>query len=228
MYKSIIKDYIKKDRVSYIHIEELLNRDYSIEYVSSNGFIIVDKMVDFTYISFSDFKEMSDVLSNKRYDNYIAYDKEIVDFYGDNDKVIVLNQLLYESRKKFDIDGYDLRVLDESYIDIVDSNYKAIGPNESNLDRLKAKEVIGLFENDELAGFIGRHPEGCIGMLLVFEKYRNKGYASVLEKAKMNDLIDRGQLVFNEVVDGNDISMKIQRKLGYSFGKKKLYWLINE
>lgn len=227
--KDLIKKYISADRISFIHIEELLTRDYTIDYASDKGFVIVDKLVNFTYISFDDDEVMRDVLSKKRYETYIAYDKRIVDFYEDNDKVIILNQLFYDTNKKFvGLDNYDLRVLDESYVEIIDGTYKAIGPAESNLERLRAKEVIGLFENNELAGFIGRHPEGCIGMLLVFEKYRGKGYATVLEKAKMNDLIARGLPVFNEVVDGNEISMRLQRKLGYSFGERKLYWLLNE
>lgn len=38
----LIKKYIDSDPVSYIHIYELLDRDYEIEYASNNGFIIHD------------------------------------------------------------------------------------------------------------------------------------------------------------------------------------------
>ena len=223
--KDLIKKYISSDIASYIHIDELLDRDHTIEYASDNGFIIHDNLVNFTYISFSDLKEMKDILSTRKYKSYIAYEKEIVDFYGDSGKTKNLIQYYYPSNKKFTgLEEYDLRILDESYIDILDKYYKAIGPNESNLERLEKKEVIGIFENNELAGIVGRHPEGCIGMLLVFEKHRGKGYATILEKAKINDLIDRKQRVFNEVVDGNEISIKIQTKLGYIRGSKLLYW----
>ena len=183
--KELIKKYISSDIASYIHIDELLDRDHTIEYASNNGFIIHDNLVNFTYISFSNLKEMKDILSTRKYESYIAYEKEIVDFYGDSGKTKNLIQYYYPSNKKFTgLEEYDLRILDESYIDILDKYYKAIGPNESNLERLEKKEVIGIFENNELAGIVGRHPEGCIGMLLVFESIVVKVMPQYLKKLR--------------------------------------------
>ena len=53
-----------------------------------------------------------------------------------------------------------------------------------------------------------------------------KGYGEVLEKAMMNKLIKENKMVFCEVVDGNEISMHLQAKLGYVKGDKKIYWLV--
>ena len=212
MSETILK-YIEKDPVSFIHIKELLTRDYSIIFESDKGFIIHDDTVDFTYMSFSDKKTMINELSKKRYKHYLAYDKEIVDFYNDNDSVKILHQFAYPSNKLFDIEGYDIRVLSTDYAPVLDSFYKAIGPGQTNIDSLKRKDVLGLFENNKLAGIIGKHPEGCVGMLHVFEEYRKKGYGEVLEKAMMNKLIKENKMVFCEVVDGNEISMHLQAAL---------------
>lgn len=219
-----IKQYISSDRVSFIHIEELLTRDHTIIYASDHGFIIRDNKVNFIYISFSDFNEMKDILSKYKFDSYLAYEKEIVDFYGDTGNTTNLTEWMYPSKEKYDLSNYDIRKLGLEYLDIVNSKYKAIGPGENNKDAILNDELIGIFEDNKLAGFIGRHPEGCTGMLLVFEEYRGKGYGFVLERAKINDLIDRNIIPFGEVVEGNEASTRLQEKLGMIKGEKTIYW----
>lgn len=220
----LVRNYINKDLVSYAHVDELLDREHTIIYASKNGFIIRDDKVNFIYISFSDFDEMKKVLSEHKYEHYLAYDKEVVEFFNDVGNTTNLDQWVYPSKEKFDLSKYDLRKLGIEYLDVINKVYKAIGPGEDNKDALVNGEVIGLFENNELAGIIGRHPEGCMGMLLVFEEYRRKGYGAVLEKAKINDLIDRGLRVLDEVVEGNTVSTALQLKLGLVKGEKKIYW----
>lgn len=223
---NIIRNYIKKDPISFIHIEELLDRNYTIIYASENGFIIHDNDVDFTYISFSDVNEMKEVLTNHHYDHYLAYDKEIVEYFNDEGKTTNLYQYAFLSKEKFDVSEYDIRKLGLEYLDTINKIYKALGPGEDNKDALVKDEVLGIFENNELAGFIGRHPEGCLGMLHIFEKYRRKGYGEALEKAKINDLLDRKQRVFEEVIEGNEASLALQTKLGFTKGDKTIYWKI--
>ena len=221
---NLIKKYISKDPISFIHIEELLDRKYTIIYASNNGFIIHDDSVNFTYISFNDINEMKTVLSNYHFDSYLAYDKEIVEYYGDLGKTTNLSEWVYPTKEKFDVSGYDVRKLGIEYLDLINSFYKALGPDEDNREAFENGEVIGIFENNELAGVCGRHPEGCLGMLKVFDKYQRKGYGQALEKAKINDLIDRNQRVFEEVIEGNDASSSLQTKLGLIKGAKTIYW----
>lgn len=222
----LILKYIEKDPISFIHVRELLDRKYSIIFESSDGFIIHDDDVDFTYMSFNNFEVMKEQLSKKRYTHYISYDKEVVDYYEDNDSVIKLHQFVYDSNEMFMLGDYDIRVLTADYAPLIDSFYKAIGPGETSIGALKRKEVLGIFEDGELAGIIGRHPEGCVGMLHVFEKYRGKGYAKALEKAIVNKLLKDNQRVFCEIVDGNEISLKMHSSLGWIKGNKTIYWLV--
>lgn len=219
-----IKKYISKDPISYIHITELLNRNHTILYASDNGFIIHDDKVDFIYISFSDINEMKKVLSNYNFEHYLAYEKEIVDFYGDTDNTTNLSEWVYNKKDRFEVSAFDIRKLNLSHLDFINSIYKALGPGEDNKEALMNGEVLGIFENNKLVGFIGRHPEGCIGMLKVLEEYRRKGYGEALEKAKINDLLDRNELAFDEVVEGNSASCALQSKLGLAKGDKTIYW----
>lgn len=223
---NLVLKYIEKDPVSFIHVKELLNRNYSVIYESEKGFIIRDEDIGFIYMSFNDYTEMCKQLSKTRYDHYIAYDEEIVDFYKDSDKVIKLIQYVYSSNNRFNVGSYDIRILTTDYAEYIDSFYKAIEPGETSYESLKNNNVLGIFENNNLAGIIGRHPEGCMGMLHVLENYRGKGYAEILEKTMINKLIDEKQLVFCEVVDNNKISIHLQNKLGFTQGKKKIYWLV--
>lgn len=220
----LIKNYISKDPISFIHIEELLDRKYTIIYASKNGFIIHDDSVNFVYISFSDENEMKEVLNNYKFDTYLTYDYEVVKYYGDEGKTTNLKQWVYNSKTKFDVSEYDIRKLGLEYLDLINDCYKAIGPNEDNKEALINNEVLGLFVDDVLVGMVGRHPEGCLGMLKVFDEYKRKGYGMALEKAKINDLIDRNQRVFEEVVEGNDASTSLQHKLGLIQGERTIYW----
>lgn len=220
----LVKKYISKDPISFIHIEDLLDREHTILYASNNGFIIRDDKVNFIYISFDDEKIMKEVLSKYHFDSYLSYDAEVVKFYGDYGNTTNLKQWAYMSRKKFDVSKYDIRKLGLEYLDFINSSYKALGPDEDNREALENGEVLGLFVDNELAGMVGRHPEGCLGMLKVFDKYRRKGYGEALEKAKINDLIDRNQRVFEEVIEGNDASSFLQAKLGLVQGEKTIYW----
>ena len=219
-----IRNYISKDPVSYIHITELLDRKYTIVYAGEHGFIIHDDDVDFTYISFDDEKTMKEVLSNKQYEHYLAYDKMIVDYYNDEGKTTNLSQWLYPSRELLEVGDYDIRVLGLEYLPFINSFYKALGPDEDNKNALLNKEVLGLFEGDKLAGIVGRHPEGCMGMMKVFDGYQRKGYGTALTKAKINDLLKRNQRVFDEIIDGNDVSVAFHKRLGFIKGEKTIYW----
>lgn len=221
-----ILNYIQKDPISYAHIFELLDRNYSIIFESEEGFIIKDEDVGFIYMSFNDKEIMKRELTKKRYEHYISYDKEVVDFYNDSNKTIELYQFVYTSKNTFDVSGYDIRVLSTDYADYIDSFYKPIGPGETSFDALNKKNVLGLFENGVLAGIIGRHPEGCVGMLHIFENYRRKGYAEILEKSMINKLLKENQKVFCEVKADNSISNHLQTKLGMIKGNKSLYWLV--
>lgn len=171
---------------------------------------------------------MKDVLSNRRYDSYLCYEKMICDYYGDTEKMTRLYQYAYMTNKKKDVSGYDVRVLDESYIDVINKVYRSLDSDENMLEHLEKREMLGIFEDNKLAGFVGRHKEGCIGQLLVFNEYRHKGYAYILEASMINKLMDEKQRIFGEVLLTNDISNHLQEKLGFERGNKIIYWLVKK
>ena len=50
-------------------------------------------------------------------------------------------------------------------------------------DRLKAGVIFGAFVDGRLAGFVGEHHEGSMGMLEVVPEFRRRGIAQALEAA---------------------------------------------
>ena len=114
--------------------------------------------------------------------------------------------------------------LTETYVDIVSDNYNMDGPDYIRT-RIQAGEMWGGFLGEELAGFIGLHEEGSMGMLVVFDQYRRQGIAEYL----MIDLADRmlaqGRTPHDHIIVGNLASETLQRKLGFSISTRTLTWM---
>lgn len=115
------------------------------------------------------------------------------------------------------VEGKDIRVLDESYVDVIYEYYGRVEwfTREEIKAALVRGDILGGFEDDELVGFIGEHSEGDMGMLEVFEGHRRQGWGTALETAKVNQLLERGLTPWGEVFAGNRYSLKLQRKLGF-------------
>ncbi|MCR4616858.1 MAG: tRNA (guanosine(37)-N1)-methyltransferase TrmD [Lachnospiraceae bacterium] len=122
------------------------------------------------------------------------------------------------------IKNKDIRKLDESFADYVGNKY-ALGGYDYAVERLKAGVVYGIFVDDEIAGFVGTHGEGSIGMLYVDGKYRRRGLAADLEGFMFNRDLEAGRTPYGQVVLGNEASMKLQDKMGVYGGDKVLTWL---
>lgn len=80
-------------------------------------------------------------------------------------------------------------------------------------------------ERGAFVGFIGIHPEGSMGMLHVFERFRRRGYAEEIEKFLINLYIERGEIPYGHVIYGNQPSLALQEKLGLETATQFVYWL---
>ncbi len=79
-------------------------------------------------------------------------------------------------------------------------------------------------KNGKFVGFIGRHPEGSMGLLLIFPEFRRKGYAYALEAHQINEILGEGLVPYAHIVEGNDKSLALQKKLGFSVASEKVFW----
>jgi len=121
--------------------------------------------------------------------------------------------------------GMDIRRLDERFLDILENHYHAYVEEGYVAEQLKSGVMYGIFEGKKLAGFIGMHKEGSIGMLEIFEQYRNKGYAKALEAFHINLHLKNGWTPFGQIEAGNEKSLRLQESLNLYPAKEKVFWL---
>ena len=122
--------------------------------------------------------------------------------------------------------GGELRLLDRSWAPWVLAHYSHAFADLDYMERAVDRGIIGAFVEGQPAGFVGFHDEGSIGMLEVLPAYRRRGLGEVLQRAAINLALERGQIPFGQVIDGNTASLALQRKLGMAISETTLFWLM--
>ncbi len=117
----------------------------------------------------------------------------------------------------------DIRQLDRSYAKLIDENYD-LADEEEITAQLDAGIIFGAFVKGELAGFIGRHEEGSVGLLFVFPEFRRMGIAEALERNYVNRELAEGNVAYGQIFVGNTPSRQLQEKLGMDFSDKFICW----
>lgn len=101
-------------------------------------------------------------------------------------------------------------------------------PREDVAARLAAGTVTGAFlssgKKRQLAGFIGEHAEGSMGMLEVLPQFRRMGIGAALEAHAIAGLLRHGRVPFCHIFAGNRASLALQKKLGLAL-RRDMYWL---
>ena len=95
-------------------------------------------------------------------------------------------------------------------------------------DRIRAGRMWGLVEDGVLAGFIGMHREGAMGMLEILPEYRRKGYGFALEAFLIGWQIQQGWTPYCHVVYGNEASEHLQIRLGMTKCDAPAIWTWND
>ena len=222
--------YIKellKDKRNNIQLIEALRRGTG-EIIHTGPLIIYmpcDELVLVDTSAVMDVKEFFDIIPDNIHS--IVVSKEFGDILKDVpglEKSCDVYNYVYTENVHRKIKNKDIRLLDEKYADFVGKAYE-LGGYEYAVSRVRDGVVYGIFEDDEIAGFIGCHAEGSIGMLYIDEKYRHKGYAADLESFMFNKDLELGRIPYGQVVLGNEASIKLQEKMGVYGGDKILTWL---
>ena len=135
-----------------------------------------------------------------------------------------LNYIKLEFPSKSSNEAFaDIRQLDRSYAKLIDENYD-LADEEEITAQLDAGVIFGAFVKGELAGFIGRHDEGSVGMLFVFPQFRRMGIAEALERNYVNRELAEGNVAYGQIFVGNTPTRQLQEKLGMDFSDKFICW----
>ena len=121
------------------------------------------------------------------------------------------------------LEGADIRPLPEEDVPTAAPHYH----NSADYlrERSMAGELWGIYEEGKLAGFMGLHEEGSMGILAILPEYRRRGYASVLESWVIGYQLRRGWVPYGHVIDGNDASTALQQSLGLTRAEMPAIWV---
>ena len=120
----------------------------------------------------------------------------------------------------------DIRILERRNVPLAAAHYHLLDDAQGYFSYcVDTEQIWGLYENDRLAGFIGLHSEGSMGMLEVLPEYRHKGYGYALEAHLIDVHLQRGWVLYCHVIDGNEASLHLQRKLGLTCAALPAIWV---
>ena len=98
--------------------------------------------------------------------------------------------------------------------------------DEAHIETLmRTKGIFGAIVESQLAGFIGMHEDGNMGMLRVFEKFRRHKIGEALEKFLISYIMTFGRVPICDVAEDNVPSIKLQEKLGLTAANANTYWI---
>ena len=143
--------------------------------------------------------------------------------YGFED-MIECYQVAYYGEKPKEDTAISFRVADISDIDVLLENYDMISPDELREVVERGNIILG-YNDNALIGFIGEHLEGSMGILYVFPEYRNRGFATALQKHMIAVTMEKGFVPFGQVDKDNAISLKLQKKLGMVSSENLITWM---
>ncbi|MCQ2493060.1 MAG: tRNA (guanosine(37)-N1)-methyltransferase TrmD [Lachnospiraceae bacterium] len=226
---------LSKDKKSNVHLLEAIKRgtgeiisvDPLMIYIPQAGIVFinegicVDKNQSFESINpekiFSLLPEKAGIFISTREIFDILEKDERFEFYCD------VKNAVYTEKVHKKIKNKNIKQLDKSYIEIIAENY-GHGENGYVAKRVERGQVYGIFVEDKLAGFIGTHYEGSIGMLFIFPEYRRMGLGTDLENFMINRELEMGHMPFGQIIMDNDASFALQSKNGLYLGQRVFTW----
>lgn len=119
----------------------------------------------------------------------------------------------------------DIRILEEKDLSLAHAHYQLIDSIEFLAERRNAGALFGAYEGETLLGFAGWHEDGAVGMLEVLPQYRRRHIGAALDAYCIQRQLDRGWTPYGQIILGNEASVQMQERLGYTLSRGKLYWM---
>ena len=118
-----------------------------------------------------------------------------------------------------------IRALTVEELPIVAAVYRTVDDEDYLRERIERGWMFGAYIDGALAGFVGMHAEGGLGLLEVLPQYRRRQIGRALETYLINLSLERGMTPYAQVAEENEASIRLQKSLGLSFSKQKVYWM---
>lgn len=225
-------NYLEKDTLAHIDMIEVIRRDFAnIYYAGDDGVAMTEKKGGVQYLSVKDletgdklmsfFKEGVPVIAHQQF--MVERAIKVLKLAGYNK----CREFTYQKKEKTytKAEGIEIRSLSMEWLDKVTEIYHLMDDPEYIKLLLEEGVMHGAFIEGELAGFIGMHTEGCMGLLEVLPKYRRRGIGEILERYMIDWNLEKGFVPFCQVFTDNEASLRLQEKLGLTASDKYLWWV---
>lgn len=121
-------------------------------------------------------------------------------------------------------EGVKIRPLTMEQFDFVRSTYLTVDSDDYIRERIE-DGMLGAWYHGELAGFIGTHDEGTVGLLEVLPAFRRKGIARALESEMVRRLRNQNRRAHGNIAVDNLLSKTVHEKIGVRIAQQPVYWL---
>lgn len=203
-------------------------------YVEDNGVCFTIPLDNITCVS-TDNKEISSKIASKinKMNNCICktiHDKDIFSNKFKFDYIDECYQVIFNKNEDNTSlpENYSLKKLNKSHIDFIVNNYSGTTNYGEISSLMELFKFYGIFnEDNEIAGFVGKHQDGEIGFLEVLEKYRRKGFATKLLNQIIEDTINDGLIAYSQVKINNTASIKLHKQFNCNFCPTTVFWCYN-
>lgn len=140
-------------------------------------------------------------------------------------KGVPCTQWVYGGSEPPQVPAAEVRPITEEYLPLCAARYHPEDDQAPYLrGRMEAGRLWGLFEDGQLAAFIGMHPEDSMGILEVLPEYRRRGLAMTLEGWLIRWHLERGWTPYCHVYEDNPASHALQKKLGLTPAPDPVVW----
>ncbi|UUM10678.1 GNAT family N-acetyltransferase [Clostridiaceae bacterium HFYG-1003] len=116
-----------------------------------------------------------------------------------------------------------IRPLTMAEFPLVRATYRTVDEDDYIRERIEAG-MLGAWYGEEMAGFIGTHDEGTIGLLEVLPAFRRKGIARALEVAMVRSRWKQGRRAQGNIAVDNQLSRTVHEKMGILISQNPVYW----
>ena len=120
--------------------------------------------------------------------------------------------------------GVVIKRLAPTLAETVFSKYNKYYTVDELAELMRVKGVFGAISDGALAGFIGMHADGNIGIFVVDERFRRRGIGSALERFMINYIKTFGRVPTLDVFADNEPSIKMQQSLGMTEASGFTFW----
>ena len=156
-----------------------------------------------------------------------SHNKVFISFFSNYSLKFISRNALYKG-ENIKLPNIELSIIQatQAHCDEIYKFYNHYADYDYLQSRIKQGNILLAYKNEELAGFIGTHTEGSIGMLFVKDKFRRQKIGTYLEVSMINRMIDKSLPVFAQITPDNLQSVGQHKGLGFTISQQDIFWIM--